>query len=128
MQTECACLAGMTDTATALDPADLPDDTPALKAHAGRAVERRGLDLAEEVIAADGIVEAFKRAMFGRRSEKLDPGQLELALEDAGPGDRGGSRRGQDAADATLTGPRASASSAGPTAARCRSICPGSRW
>jgi transposase len=39
--------------------------------------------------------------MFGRRSEKLDPGQLELALEDAEQ-EIAEDRAGQDAADAAL--------------------------
>jgi transposase len=90
----------MSDAAARLDPAALPDDASALKA---MLVAERGarLDLAEEVARLTAIVDAFKRAMFGRRSEKLDPGQLELALEDAEQ-EIAEDRAGQDAADAAL--------------------------
>ena len=37
-------------------------------------------DLAEES-RLSAIVQAFKRAMFGPRSEKLDPAQLEFVLK-----------------------------------------------
>lgn len=57
-----------------IDAANLPNDVTALKA----------------IIAADRcciarlemLVAAFKQAMFGRKSEKLDPDQFEFALED----------------------------------------------
>ena len=90
----------MSDAAARLDPAALPDDASALKA---MLVAERGalLDLAEEVARLTAIVEAFKRAMFGRRSEKLDPGQLELALEDAEQ-EIAEDRAEQDADDAAL--------------------------
>ena len=61
---------------------DLPDDPAALKARLA-AMEAENADLAEEVARLKAIVAAFQRAMFGRRSEKLDADQLELALEDA---------------------------------------------
>jgi transposase len=72
----------MSDAAQSLDVSDLPDDPAVLKA---LLATERGLrtDLAEEVARLAAIVQAFKRAMFGPRSEKLDPAQLELALEDA---------------------------------------------
>jgi transposase len=90
----------MSDAAARFDPADLPDDPTALKT---MLVKERGarLDLAEEVARLTAIVDAFKRAMFGRRSEKLDPGQLELALEDAEQ-EIAEDRAGQDAGDAAL--------------------------
>jgi uncharacterized membrane protein len=72
----------MSDAAPSLDVSDLPDDPAVLKALL--AIERSlRTDLAEEVARLAAIVQAFKRAMFGPRSEKLDPAQLELALEDA---------------------------------------------
>ncbi len=90
----------MSDVAARLDAADLPDDAAALKAML--AAERGArLDLAEEVARLTAIVDAFKRAMFGRRSEKLDPGQLELALEDAEQ-EIAADRAETDAADAAL--------------------------
>ena len=71
----------MSDAAPSLDVSDLPDDPAVLKALL--ASERRlRTDLAEEVAWLAAIVQAFKRAMFGPRSERLDPAQLELALED----------------------------------------------
>lgn len=72
----------MSDAAASLDHGDLPDDPAVLKA---LLVAERGLrvELADEVARLTAIVQAFKRAMFGPRSEKLDPAQLELALEEA---------------------------------------------
>ncbi len=64
--------------------ADLPDDVDALRALV--------LDQAREIDAMKSfraeierlraIVEAFQRHRFGRRSEQLDPDQLELCLEE----------------------------------------------
>ena len=90
----------MSDAAARLDPADLPDDAAALKT---MLVTERGarLDLAEEVARLTAIVDAYKRAMFGRRSEKLDPGQLELTLEDTEQ-EIAEDRAGQDAGDGAL--------------------------
>jgi len=62
--------------------ADLPDDVQALRAIV--------LEQARKLASADGeverlraILEAFQRHRFGRRSEQLDPDQLQLGLEDA---------------------------------------------
>jgi len=93
----------MDDAATMPDAPELPDDPAALKALviAGR-VEKA--DLAEEVARLKAIVAAFQRAMFGRRSETLDPDQLqldlELALEEASQ-ELAENRADKDAADAT---------------------------
>ncbi len=62
--------------------ADLPDDVDALRAlvleHA------RKLENADaEVERLRAIIAAFQRHQFGRRSEQLDPDQLQLGLEDA---------------------------------------------
>lgn len=54
--------------------ADLPDDIDTLKARI-LAVEARNLRL-------EALVAAFKQALFGRKSERLDPDQFDLALED----------------------------------------------
>ena len=54
--------------------ADLPDDVAALKASVV-AVHARNERLEQ-------LVAAFRQAMFGRKSERLDPDQFELALED----------------------------------------------
>ena len=61
---------------------DLPDDVDALHALV--------LDQAQKLEGADAenarlraIIEALQRHQFGRRSEQLDPDQLQLGLEDA---------------------------------------------
>ncbi|MEQ9121188.1 MAG: transposase, partial [Alphaproteobacteria bacterium] len=54
--------------------ADLPDDVAELKALLLAAHDRN--DRLERLLLA------FKQALFGRKSEKLDPDQFELALED----------------------------------------------
>ncbi len=65
-----------------LSDADLPDDPAALKARLA-ASRTENADLAEEVARPKAILAAFRRALFGRRSEKRDPDQLEPALEEA---------------------------------------------
>jgi len=92
-----------------IEASNLPDDIDALKAMlvardahiaaqatqlAGHeeALSRKDAALAEkeDVIAAkegrivqlEALVKAFRQAIFGRRSEKLDPDQYDLALED----------------------------------------------
>lgn len=64
---------------------DLPDDVAALRAlllaeRARHASELAARDSRLERLMA--MLHALRRAQFGRRSEKLDPGQLALALED----------------------------------------------
>ncbi|MBK0328761.1 IS66 family transposase [Rhodobacteraceae bacterium F11138] len=54
--------------------ANLPDDIDALKAII--------LAQQEQNTRLEALVAAFKQAMFGRKSEKIDPDQFELALED----------------------------------------------
>lgn len=77
---------------------DVPEDPAALKA---LLIAERGLraELSAEVARLEAIVAAFKRALFGRRSERLDPDQLELGLEDAEQ-EFGEARAAADAADA----------------------------
>jgi transposase len=69
--------------------ADLPEDVDALR---GLVLEQaRKLDTLKaaqatadaEVERLRAIIEAFQRHRFGRRSEQLDPDQLQLGLEDA---------------------------------------------
>ena len=64
-----------------LDAADLPDDITALKAMliASQAGEVRKDERIERL---EKLVAAFKQAAFGRKSEKSDPEQFDLALED----------------------------------------------
>ena len=57
-----------------LNMADLPDYVAALKAIV-IAVQARNARLEQ-------LVAAFRQAMVGRKSEKIDPDQFELALED----------------------------------------------
>lgn len=64
-----------------LSAADLPDDIDALKVMLV-ASEARNLRKDERIERLEKLVAAFKRAAFGRKSEKSDPGQFELALED----------------------------------------------
>lgn len=54
--------------------ANLPDDIEALKAII--------LAQQEQNARLEALVAAFRQAMFGRKSEKIDPNQFELALED----------------------------------------------
>jgi transposase len=87
------------------DSAELPDDPAALKALL--VAERRlRTDLTEEVARLSAIVQAFRRAMFGRRSEKAGPGQLELVLEETEQS-FAEARAGKDAADPDLKAARA---------------------
>lgn len=78
-----------------LDAADLPDDVAALKAMLIAAQAREtAKDVAiaskdehiarkdERIERLEKLVAAFKQAAFGRKSEKTDPDQFDLALED----------------------------------------------
>mgnify|MGYP006276622753 CR=1 FL=1 len=89
----------MDDAMAPPEPEDLPDDPAALKALL-RAARSEKDDLAEEVARLRAIVAVFQRAAFGRRSERLDPDQLELALEEASQ-EIAEDRAGQNASDAT---------------------------
>jgi transposase len=64
-----------------LDAAELPDDIAALKAML-IAADVRDQRKDERIAQLEKLVAAFKQAAFGRRSEKSDPDQFELALED----------------------------------------------
>jgi len=57
-----------------IDPTKLPDDVTALKAMI--------LAQSEQNARLEALVKALRQAMFGRKSEKIDPDQFELALED----------------------------------------------
>ncbi len=71
-----------------LDAADLPDDVAALKAmliaarlsEADKVAQIARKD--ERIERLEKLVAAFKQAAFGRKSEKTDPDQFDLALED----------------------------------------------
>lgn len=71
-----------------LDTTDLPDDVAALKAmliaaqvrEAGKDAQIARKD--ERIERLEKLVAAFKQAAFGRKSEKTDPEQFDLALED----------------------------------------------
>src|SRR6056297_4114841 len=60
---------------------DLPNDIDALKAMLV-ASEARNLRKDERIERLEKLVAAFKQAAFGRKSEKSEPDQFELALED----------------------------------------------
>jgi transposase len=90
----------MIDAASAFDTSTMPDDPATLKVLL--AAERKlRVELGDEVTRLKAIVAAFKRALFGRRSEKLDGDQLELALEETEQG-FGEQRAKADAGDPSL--------------------------
>lgn len=64
-----------------LSGADLPDDIVALKAMLIAATAREARK-DERIERLERLVAAFKQAAFGRKSEKTDPDQFDLALED----------------------------------------------
>ena len=71
------------------------------------------------------LIRQLQRLQFGRRSEKLDPDQLNLALEDLeqAVAETEAEQEKADPAAASAPAPRRG----GPAAARCPSICRGSR-
>ncbi|TNB47104.1 IS66 family transposase [Martelella lutilitoris] len=64
-----------------LNAADLPDDIAALKAMLV-AAEARDQRKDVRIERLEKLVAAFRQAVFGHKSEKRDPEQFELALED----------------------------------------------
>ncbi|SNY92284.1 Transposase [Cohaesibacter sp. ES.047] len=64
-----------------LTEADLPDDIDALKALV-IASKAHGARQDERIAELEKLVKAFKQALFGSKSEKVDPDQFQLALED----------------------------------------------
>jgi len=64
-----------------IDTTDLPDDVDVLKAMilASDGREERHID---RIAQLEKLLADFKRALFGAKSEKVDPGQFDLALED----------------------------------------------
>jgi len=62
-------------------PADLPNDIEALKAIIA-ASEARNARKDVRIERLEKLVADFKRALFGAKSEKTDPDQYQLALED----------------------------------------------
>lgn len=68
-----------------IDLASLPDDVETLHALIGDLVRERDSARAEaeaEIARLRGILKTLQRMQFGRRSERLDPDQLQLGLED----------------------------------------------
>jgi len=59
----------------------LPKDMPGLRAVTLRLLAERD-ELTRRVEAMHHIIRQFQRAQYGRRSERLDPDQLPLALEE----------------------------------------------
>lgn len=64
-----------------LETADLLEEIATLRACLA-ASEERPLHKGERIARLEKLVAAFRQAAFGRRSEKGDPDQFELALED----------------------------------------------
>ena len=75
-------------------PEPLPNDVAALRAMLVAAWAERDAERAEKAqLAAQNdrlrhLIRQLQRLQFGRRSEKLDPDQLNLALEDVEQADR----------------------------------------
>lgn len=76
-----------------LNAADLPDDIDALKALLV-ASEARSLRKDDRIERLEKLVAALRQAAFGHKSEKRDPEQFELALEDLETANRIGPCRG----------------------------------
>jgi transposase len=64
-----------------LDASDLPNDIAELKALL-IAATALGLRKDDRIARLEKLVAAFKQAAFGRKSEKINPEQFDLALED----------------------------------------------
>ena len=64
-----------------MNPTELPNDIDALKAII-MASEDRNLRKQDYIDRLEKLVADFKRALFGAKSEKINPEQYELALED----------------------------------------------
>jgi transposase len=64
-----------------LDASDLPNDIAELKALL-IAATALGLGKDDRIARLEKLVAAFKQAAFGRKSEKINPEQFDLALED----------------------------------------------
>ncbi|SMF85769.1 Transposase, partial [Tistlia consotensis] len=88
----------------AAETSDLPEDPAALRALLLTERQLR-VELGQEVERLSAIVAAFRRALFGRRSEQLDPDQLELTLEETEQA-FGEERAERDAADPALKSAR----------------------
>ena len=113
----------------AMSPASepLPNDVAALRALLAQAWAERDAERAEKAqLAAQNdrlrhLIRQLQRLQFGRRSEKLDPDQLNLALEDVEQA-IAETEAEQEKADPALRRARA-----GLPVVHCPSICRGSR-
>src|SRR4051794_34570966 len=111
-------------------PEPLPNDVAALHTMLVAAWAERDAERAEKAqLAAQNdrlrqLIRQLQRLQFGRRSEKLDPDQLTLALEDLEQAVAKAEAE-QEKADPTLQRGRAGGDA--PAAGRCPSICRGSR-
>jgi hypothetical protein len=115
--------------ATAVD--DLPGDADELRAavlairvapDAERALRQRLEDQNERL---RHFIRQLQRMQFGRRSEKLDPDQLNLALEDL---EQSTAEADAEAEKGTRRCVVHAARNGGGAAAPCPTICRGSRW
>ena len=99
----------------------LPEDMPGLRAAALALIAERD-ELLRRIERMHHIIRQFQRAQFGRHSERLDPDQLQLALEEreiARAHEAGGG--GQSKGRRRARGPSPA------HANRCPPICRGSR-
>jgi len=99
----------------------LPGDMPGLRAVALALIAERD-ELLRRVERMRQIIRQFQRAQFGRHSERLDPDQLQLALEERESPARRRSLRLRNKRRR-----RARGRSWG-NANRCPHTCRGSRW
>ena len=115
-------------------PEPVPNDVAALRAMLIAAWAERDAERAEKAqLAAEcdqlasqndrlrHLIRQLQRLRFGRRSEKLDPDQLNLALEDVEQA------VAEIEAQQEKVDPALKRTRAGPAAARCPSSCRGSR-
>jgi len=118
-------------------PEALPNDIAALRAMLVEAWAERDAERAEKAqLAAEcnqlasqndrlrHLIRQLQRLRFGRRSEKLDPDQLNLALEDV---EQAIAETEAQQEKAIRHSSMPAARRAGPAAARCPSTCRGSR-
>jgi hypothetical protein len=97
----------------------LPGDMPGLRAAALALIAERD-ELLRRVERMRQLIRQFQRAQFGRHSERLDPDQLQLALEERDIASTGRQRRRSKRRHRARGPSRANAN-------RCPRICHGSR-
>ena len=94
-------------------------------AHWSSATRRRRRDRADaQIDRLRHLLKELQRARFGRRSERLDPDQLQLALEEI----EQALAQAEAETEKRTAAPSAPQNRARTSANRCPHICRGSRW